>query len=162
MNIREISFHVKILNQPFLSILNDNTSEQVGVSDGMNLLFSAIWCCCDQGSVNSTAPQSSSHAQVPIVLDAASKIAPGKKTLQPQRGSYLIPNRPSSPPDEKSDACSPWELCFFLEGEIYEAIFIPSLGPICERGLYQPKQVQRRSACFGDRMWEGVLSPSCL
>lgn len=46
---------------------------------------------------------------------------------------------------------------FVLEREIYEAIFIQSLGPICEIHLYQLKQVQRYSPCFGNRKWQGVL-----
>lgn len=89
------------------------------------------------------------------------KIAQGKKNLQPQRGSYLIQKLPSSTPDEKSEEhLSVVVLCFtlsFLKGEIYEAIFMQFLGPICEICLSQLKQVQRHSRCFGNRKWEGVL-----
>lgn len=46
---------------------------------------------------------------------------------------------------------------FFLEGKIYESIFIQSVGLLCEMCLYQQKQVQRHTRCFGNRKWEGVL-----
>lgn len=75
------------------------------------------------------------------------KDSSGKKTLQPQRGSYLIPNCSSSPPDEKSDARLPMGALFLSRGGNLWGYFY-SIPWTYLRGRFAPAKASSKAQCL--------------